>query len=229
MSRTPSEQELRGAVAPPDPWDPLIRISHWTVALIVVLNGLILKPGGTLHIWLGWAVMTLLVLRLLWGFIGPAEARFSAFPPSPAGAMRHLSGLLRGRVRDYPSHNPAGAMMVYALWASLVVVVATGLIMTDGKTPLTIAEDRAAVAAGDWSVLVSESSDDGQAGEGQAGEGQAGDEDSEGGEIAEDIHEAAVNLVLILALLHVLGVAVESRALGRNLLRPMITRSGGRR
>ena len=29
----------RGAeVAPPDPWDPLVRISHWTIAAAVIIN-----------------------------------------------------------------------------------------------------------------------------------------------------------------------------------------------
>lgn len=220
MAEQSNMQGKGHVIVPPDPWDPLIRICHWSVALAVVLNGLILKPGSTPHIWIGWAVMVLLALRLIWGFIGPTEARFSSFAPAPVAAIRHIGGLLGGKkLREYPSHNPAGAIMVYALWAMLAVVVATGIVMTDGKTPLTIAEDRAAVAAGDWSVLVTENGDD---------EGGAEARKTEGGDsLAGEIHGAAANIVLFLALLHVLGVAVESRALGRNLVRPMITR--GRR
>jgi cytochrome b len=44
----------------------------------------------------------------------------------------------------------------------------------------------------------------------------------EGGEMIEEIHEIAANLLLLLALLHVAGVAFESRRLGVNLVRPMI-------
>jgi cytochrome b len=51
----------------------------------------------------------------------------------------------------------------------------------------------------------------------------SGDERDDGlGEVAEEMHEVAGNLILILVLLHVAGVAVESRALRRNLLRPML-------
>ncbi len=140
-------------------------------------------------------------------------------PNGRASVAESLRDLLHGSPREYASHNPAGALMVYALWAALAVTVATGLVMTDGKTPLTVAEDRAAVAAGDWSVLV-EDDDDGDHGR----EGNARKEEG----IAGEIHEIAANLMLVLAVLHVLGVVVESRALRRNLVRPMIVGSGGR-
>jgi cytochrome b len=100
--------------------------------------------------------------------------------------------------------------MVYALWGSLVLVIATGLIMTEGKSPVTIADERAAVAQGDWSVLIEP-------------DGDGDHEDAEGfGEIAEEVHEVMSNLMLMLALLHVAGVVVEGRVLGRNLVKPMI-------
>lgn len=205
-----AKTEAGGAVAPPNPWDPLIRISHWGIAAAVILNKLVVKPGGTIHIWVGWAAMALLAARLAWGFVGPREARFSAFPPAPMAALGHLGQVLRGKAREYPSHNPAGAMMVYALWLCLMAVIASGLVMTDAKTPITIADERAAVAAGNWSVLVKDDA---------GGNDRAGKSDLK---LAKEVHEVAANLLLILAVIHVLGVAAESRALGRNLVRPMI-------
>ena len=200
-----------GVIAPPDPWDPLVRISHWAIAAAVIVNGLISKPGGVLHVWIGWAALAVLALRLLWGFVGPAEARFSAFLPDPRAAVSHLLGLFR---REAPaahrSHNPAGAIMVYALWLCLAAVTATGLVMTDMKSPLRIAADKAAVAAGDWSVLVNPA----------AVAEKDGEEGS--GDLVKAVHETAANLMLILALVHVGGVAVESRAMRRNLVTPML-------
>lgn len=203
--------EMGEAVTPPNPWDPLIRISHWCIAAGVVANEFILKPGGIFHVWAGWLVMILLGIRLIWGFVGPREARFKSFPPAPRAAMKHLQGILRGKAHEYPSHNPAGAMMVYAIWLCLSVIIATGLIMTDGKNPITIAEDRAAVAAGDWSVLVKKN--------GKADDGQG----KTSSKLVEEVHEVAANLLLFLAIIHVFGVAAESRALGRNLVRSMLS------
>ena len=193
-------------IAPPNPWDPVVRLSHWLIAAAVIINGLLSEPGGAIHIWVGWIAMAVLVIRLVWGFIGPKEARFAAFLPDPREAVSHLFSLLRGKPKEYPSHNPAGAIMVYALWACLAAVIATGLIMTDAKTPIAIAKERAAVEQGDWSVL--------------AGEDEETSETS--GEIVKEIHETAANLMLVLALVHVAGVAAESYALRRNLVRPMI-------
>jgi cytochrome b len=195
-------------------WDPLVRITHWSVAAAVLANGLINKSGGTAHIWIGWGVLAILALRFAWGFFGPSEARFTAFLPNPLAALRHLRAVLgkvMGRsqpLTEYPSHNPAGAMMIYALWGALAVVVMTGLVMTGGQSPMQLAAQRAAVASGDWSVMVDEDA--------------AETRDAEAGEWAEEVHEIAANLVLIFALIHVGGVALESRALGRNLLRPML-------
>lgn len=193
--------------APPSLWDPVVRITHWGIAASVLANALLNRGGGVTHVTLGWLVMALLVLRLVWGLVGPQEARFSAFPPNPAAALAYLRQLVAGRVRDYPSHNPAGALMAYAFWATLAVVTATGLAMTGGATPMQLANDKAAVASGDWSALIRE----------------GGDEDeSEFSEAAEEVHEVAANLLLILAALHLAGVFVESRALRRNLVAPML-------
>ena len=195
-------------------WDPLLRLAHWGIAGVVIANYAFTKEGGSVHIALGWAGMALLLLRLIWGFVGPREARFASFPPNPMAALRHLGGLLRGKAPQYPSHNPAGALMAYALWACLAVLMLTGLGMS-GLSPFAQADLEAAVAEGDWSVLVEEDGD---------AEGE-----SPYGDVLEEVHEVAANLILILALLHVTGVAVESRALRRNLLAPMLITRRGRK
>lgn len=203
---------------PPRLWDPVVRIAHWGLALVVLVNFAVAEGGGVAHVWVGWAGLALLALRLVWGFAGPAEARFSAFPPSPAAAVRHLADLVRGRHPRYRSHNPAGALVAYAMWATLAVIIGTGVAMT-GVGPGRSAEMQAAIETQDWSTL-----DFGARG----GEDADGSDDAEGrGELLEEVHEVAANLILLLALLHVAGVAVESRLMRRNLLRPML--AGDRR
>lgn len=202
---------IAAEAAPPSLWDPVVRLTHWGIAVSVLVNAALDEGGSLLHVSLGWLVMALLILRLLWGVLGPAEARFSAFPPNPMAALRHLRLLAMGRVRDYPSHNPAGAMMAYAFWACLALVTVTGLFMTGGATPMQVAADKAAVASGDWSALIRES-------EGESSE----DEDGGLRHTAEEVHEVVANLLLILAALHVAGVFVEARAMRRNLVAPMV-------
>jgi cytochrome b len=191
--------------APRSAWDGVIRLTHWGVAAAVVANGLVTEGGKGLHVWVGWAALALLALRLAWGFAGPAEARFRAFLPHPGRALGHLTALARGRPPRYASHNPAGAVMIWALWGTLAVVAATGLAMTGASPPWAQSQAEAAVEAGDWSAIA-------------AGPGPSG----AAGELAQEVHEVAANLLLVLAVLHVAGVSVESRVGGENLLAPML-------
>jgi cytochrome b len=203
-------------VTAPSLWDPVVRLTHWGIAVAVLSNALVTEGGSLTHVSLGWLGMALLLLRVIWGVLGPSEARFSAFPPNPAAAIRHLGSLVAGRPREHRSHNPAGAMMAYALWASLATVTLTGLIMTGGATPMEVAREKAAVASGDWSALIKK---------GESSE----EEDKTLRHTAEEIHEVAANLMLLFAVLHVAGVVVEGRALRRNLIAPMLLGQGDRR
>ncbi|MFN3575657.1 MAG: cytochrome b/b6 domain-containing protein [Tabrizicola sp.] len=207
-----SPRTLAGTAAetPPELWDPVVRVTHWGIAASVLMNALLDEGGSLLHVTVGWIVMALLLLRMVWGVLGPVEARFSSFPPNPLAALRHLRQLAAGRVRHYPSHNPVGALMAYAFWVTLALVTATGLVMTGGATPLQVASDQQAVASGDWSALIEE--------------GKGGSEgDDAFGDAVEEVHDMAANLLLILAALHVAGVAIESRAMRRNLVAAMLT------
>jgi cytochrome b len=183
-------------------WDPLVRITHWSIAAAVLLNGMLTEGGALVHLWIGYAAFAMLGLRLAWGLIGPEEARFSAFPPSLRAARTHLADLVAGRHRAYRSHDPLGSLMVYALWGTLLVVVATGVAMQ--ADPFPASEPRAS-SAQYW---------------------QDDEEAEEGDEMLEDVHEAGANLLLVLAALHVAGVAIESRRGNRGLVRAMLRGRG---
>lgn len=214
-----SDQDQIVSATPPVLWDPVVRLSHWIIALVVIGNGLITRGGSAAHVWLGWTAMTLLLLRLVWGVIGPAEARFSAFPPNPRAALSHLRSLVSPPPKPYASHNPAGAMMAYSLWAALAVVIGTGLMMTQGASPLHISQQQAILEQGDWSQLVVTDAN-GPDAQTETGFGKA----------TKKVHEMAANLMLALAVLHVLGVAVESVAMRHNLVAAMtIARRKSRR
>ena len=57
--------------APARRWDPLIKITHWGIAAVVITNALIVGEGSIAHIYAGYTLAALLALRMLWGFIGP--------------------------------------------------------------------------------------------------------------------------------------------------------------
>lgn len=76
---------------------------------------------------------------------------------------------------------------------------------------MQVAADKATVETGDWSALIKDS------------EGETSDQEDSGlRETAEEVHDVAANLLLFLAALHIAGVLIESRALRRNLVAPML-------
>jgi cytochrome b len=111
-------------------WDLPTRLFHWALAGCVVALVTTAKIGGEAMIWhgrLGYAVGSLLLFRLIWGFVGGHWSRFRSFPPSPAAAFRYL----RGSGQPTPGHSPLGALSVYALLLFLFAQVATGLFSDD--------------------------------------------------------------------------------------------------
>lgn len=78
------------------------------------------------HIWSGCAVLTLLIFRLLWGFVGSSTARFSTFVRGPRAVREYLGGRWRGI-----GHNPLGALSVLVLFGALALQVGLGLVSED--------------------------------------------------------------------------------------------------
>lgn len=110
-------------------WDPVVRLFHWTVVLGCVLNLFILEDGERPHEIVGYIVAGALVVRLVWGFVGTKYARFSDFAPTPSRLRRYIPALIAGREPRMLGHNPAGAVMMFALMALLAGVSITGWMM----------------------------------------------------------------------------------------------------
>lgn len=110
-------------------WDPLVRVLHWALAGGFLANALLIEDESVLHRQVGYAVLGIVGLRVLWGLVGPRHARFAAFPPSLRGAAGHLGDIVAGRPDHHLSHNPLGALMVYNLLATIALIGATGLMM----------------------------------------------------------------------------------------------------
>lgn len=112
-------------------WDPALRVFHWSLAILVIANWLLGQFGPnvmTLHFWLGYATLALLLFRIVWGFIGPAPARFTQFVRGPGAVLAYLRDLGRREPSNWQGHNPLGALSVLAMLAVLLVQIGTGLI-----------------------------------------------------------------------------------------------------
>ena len=111
-------------------WDPVVRVFHWSLVVAFAANALLIEDDSKLHIWVGYAIVVLVLIRILWGFVGTRYARFSSFPPSLSGATEQLTEIATGRHRVRPGHTPLGALMIYNLLFSMLAIGVTGYLMT---------------------------------------------------------------------------------------------------
>lgn len=177
-------------------WDPLVRAFHWSLALAFAVAWLTGDEALALHVWSGYAVGGLVLLRIAWGFVGPVHARFADFVCGPLQAWRYLVDLIRFRARRHLGHSPAGGAMVLLLLLGCLLTVGTGLQL------LAIEENAGPLAGLTASVGTATGADE---------------------ELWEGLHEVLANLMLALVVLHVGGVVLASVVHRENLVQAMIT------
>jgi len=113
-------------------WDLPVRLFHWSIVVLIFAAWLTQELNKMdWHVWIGYTILTLLLFRLTWGFIGSDTARFTRFLKSPAAALRHLSHLRRREADREIGHNAAGGWMVLVMLAILSVQAGTGLFAND--------------------------------------------------------------------------------------------------
>ena len=113
-------------------WDLPTRLFHW--ALAVCFSGLLITGtvGGAamvFHFRFGYAMLTLLLFRFVWGLVGGRWSRFSSFLFSLQATLAYLKGEKPMDARV--GHSPLAALSVWALLAFLTLQVATGLVSDD--------------------------------------------------------------------------------------------------
>lgn len=111
-------------------WDPFVRLFHWLLVVGFTLDALFVEDESALHNQIGYGVLALIGLRLVWGLIGSRHARFSDFPPSLGGCLRQLAEIATRRNTPRAGHSPLGALMIYNLLGAIALIGFTGWMMT---------------------------------------------------------------------------------------------------
>jgi cytochrome b len=108
-------------------WDLPVRLTHWLLAALIAFSWWSVKYDHTdWHIWSGIAILTLLLFRLMWGFVGSSTARFANFVRGPGQVLRYLRGGWSGI-----GHTPLGALSILALYLVTAIQVGLGLFNED--------------------------------------------------------------------------------------------------
>ena len=115
-------------------WDFPTRLFHWLLVICVIISFVTGNIGGNAmqyHEWSGFAILTLLLFRLVWGFVGGRESRFVTFIRSPSAVLRYARNLLRSDSTHTLGHNPLGGWSILAMLLALLVQAGTGLFAND--------------------------------------------------------------------------------------------------
>jgi len=188
-------------------WDPLVRIIHWLLVIGFIIGYITEGRPPLVHVWNGYIIAALVIVRVIWGFIGPQHARFTDFVTEPGKVFGYLGGLVRGKSKRYIGHSPAGGAMTVALLFFMAAICVTGM--------MTLADVANAGPLAFWfgneEVAMARAA------------AEAAGERFRYHSPYEEPHDVLVNVTLVLVILHIAGVALASIVHKESLPRSMVT------
>jgi cytochrome b len=131
-------------------WDLPVRLIHWSMAgtffAAFAIANLVSKrsPAFAMHMLIGLVLGFVVVLRILWGWVGSRPARFGSFAFGPAAVLRYVREAWARRDEPHAGHNPGASWVIFAMLLLPLGLVVTGLVHAF--------EDAHEVLA--WSMLV---------------------------------------------------------------------------
>jgi len=102
------------------PWDAIVRLSHWTLAALVVFD-FVYDDGGYTHRMVGYGAAVVVLLRLGW-----AAVRGHSLRPSIAETRVYVRQLIAGKPPRSPGHDPLGLWMVWLIWVLVLLLAVSG-------------------------------------------------------------------------------------------------------
>ncbi|MFO1436373.1 MAG: cytochrome b/b6 domain-containing protein [Gammaproteobacteria bacterium] len=205
-------------------WDPFVRVFHWV--LVVAFFTAFFTEGEQwlgVHVNAGYIVLALVLMRIVWGFVGSRYARFSDFAYSPVSSVEYAMKVLKRSAPRYIGHNPAGALMIFVLLFMLLATTISGLLVygedqhAGPMKSFFAAESSAKTATESIGAEATERDED------EANENKSAGKGDEEEEFLEELHDSLADITLFLVAIHVLGVIIESLVHKENLARAMVT------
>lgn len=116
-------------------WDLPTRMFHWSIVALFILSWASAEIGGTAmqyHLWSGYAILSLVIFRVLWGMAGSETTRFAHFVRGPRTVIAHARAFLKSGYQPVAlGHNALGGWSVLAMLFALALQTATGLFAND--------------------------------------------------------------------------------------------------
>jgi cytochrome b len=113
-------------------WDLPIRLTHWLMAALIGFSWWSATESQMQwHRLSGYAVLTLVLFRIYWGFVGEPTARFTQFVRGPAAVLGYARSMFQRSSAWVTGHNPIGGWNVIILFCLLLSQTLLGLFAVD--------------------------------------------------------------------------------------------------
>jgi cytochrome b len=113
-------------------WDMPVRLFHWILVLLIAFSWLSSEMDWmTWHMYSGYTILTLILFRILWGFVGSTHARFSDFIYGPRALIGYIKTLPSRTAAKFAGHNPLGGISVVLILLCVLAQAGTGLFAND--------------------------------------------------------------------------------------------------
>ena len=119
-------------------YDLPTRLFHWVFAGLFLISFVIAKtvedetPLFAFHSLAGLILSFVVLLRIVWGFLGSQHARFTGFALKPFDLIKYMKGILTGSQERWAGHNPASSWAAVAMMLLALGLGVTGYLMSTG-------------------------------------------------------------------------------------------------
>ncbi|MDD2942108.1 MAG: cytochrome b/b6 domain-containing protein [bacterium] len=141
-------------------YDLPTRIFHWLFAILFIVAfgiGTYVSDESAsfpLHMLAGATMAFLVLVRIVWGFIGTQHARFSGFALNPLDLISYLKGILTGDKKRWAGHNPASSWAALIMMIIALALASTGILMVTGYKKHIVKEIHELLANGFLIVVI---------------------------------------------------------------------------
>jgi len=170
-------------------WDLPLRLFHWLLVITLItsyITGTLAGLWLEWHIHLGVFILSLIVFRIAWGFLGSTYSRFSSFYL----AFRRLNTFFLSP-QPKIGHSSLGALSIFAMLGLILIQAIFGLFALNDE--IDIHGPLYALVSSSWSERLT------------------------------IWHSQIINVLLLLAGLHIIAIGYYSWFKQHNLIIPMVT------
>lgn len=114
-------------------WDLPTRLFHWSLVILFAISwaSTELFDNFDIHAYSGYAILVLVLFRVLWGIFGSTTARFTNFVRGLRPTLDYVATILQPKPSNQIGHNPLGGWTVLFMLGLLLFQAGTGLFSND--------------------------------------------------------------------------------------------------